>query len=433
MNNSRVSPLGWSYRKIEDIASKNKRSIKIGPFGSQLKKTELVESGIKVYGQENVMKYNFDIGDRYISDNKFRELKNFEIFPKDVLITMMGSIGHACIVPESISKGIMDSHLIRIQTNEDIIQSNFLSLLIKESFDIKKQIKLLSHGAIMSGLNSQIIRSIVIPIPPLVEQRGIAEVLGTVDEAIRHTNEVITKAEELKRGLIQRLLTRGIGHTDFRQTELGEIPIAWKIFSYQDVTERITYGFTNPMSHTNEGPYLITAKDIINDEIDYKNANRTTINEYKNAISDKSRPKIDDVLITKDGTLGRVAVVDKNLICVNQSVGVLKPQKEIILPHYLALTLITPYLQKKIVDEAGSTTIRHIQITKLAKWKLALPPKTEQDKILMIINQIREYNKYLLQMQLGNIKIKQGLMQTLLSGKNRVRLDEGGLHRIRDS
>ena len=227
---SKETPIGkipedWEVVKIEDIVVNKKGAIKIGPFGSQIKKSEMVEKGpIKVYGQENIIKRDFDIGDRFISLEKYNQLKNFEIYPEDVLITMMGSVGYAAVFPKDAQKGIMDSHLLRIQVNKDKIFPEFLATLINDSMIIKNQIKRLSQGAIMSGLNSKIIRSLKIPLPPIEEQRKIAEILSTVDKAIQKVDEAIAKTERLKKGLMQELLTKGIGHTEFKDTEIGRIP-----------------------------------------------------------------------------------------------------------------------------------------------------------------------------------------------------------------
>ena len=71
----------------------------------------------------------------------------------------------------------------------------------------------------------------------------------------------------------------------------------------------VTYGFTNPMPDAKFGPYKITAKDVINGEINFHTACRTTKDAFDNNLTQKSKPLIGDVLLTKDGTLGRVAVV----------------------------------------------------------------------------------------------------------------------------
>ena len=90
----------------------------------------------------------------------------------------------------------------------------------------------------------------------------------------------------------------------------------------RELTERITYGFTNPMPIASEGIFLLTAKDIIDGKINFNKARKTTVDAYNELLTDKSRPKIGDVLITKDGSIGRVAICDRDDLCINQSIAV---------------------------------------------------------------------------------------------------------------
>lgn len=199
-------PEEWEVFVIKDIIKNDKRAIKVGPFGSQLKKSEYVESGIKVYGQENVFKKDFEYGDYYITKEKFESLSAFEIFSDDVVITMMGTIGDCMVVPKNISKGIMNSHLMRLQLKPSIIPE-YLAMLITDAFFVKKQVNRLSQGAIMSGLNSTIIKQVIIPLPKVDEQIKLVEIYKKVNETSNRENRYLAKLQELKKGLMQDLLT----------------------------------------------------------------------------------------------------------------------------------------------------------------------------------------------------------------------------------
>lgn len=199
-------PEEWKVVTIKEVTRDDKRAIKVGPFGSQLKKSEYVDSGIKVYGQENVFRKDFDYGNYYITKEKFESLSAFEIFPDDVVITMMGTIGDCMVVPKNISKGIMNSHLMRLQLKFNIIPE-FLAILIKDAFYVKKQINKLSQGAIMSGLNSTIIKQISIPLPSINEQIKLVEICKKIQDLSNREINYLTQLQELKKGLMQDLLT----------------------------------------------------------------------------------------------------------------------------------------------------------------------------------------------------------------------------------
>jgi type I restriction enzyme S subunit len=206
------SPLGripeeWEVVVIPQILVKKDRAIKIGPFGSQLKREYFIENGYKVYGQENAFNKDFSIGDRYINKKRFLQLKSCGLFPGDFIISMMGTIGKCAVVPDGIDKGIMDSHLIRLQIDDRNYLSSLLLQLLENYFPLKQQIINLSVGGIMQGLSSKIVKSLCIPKPPVPEQSRIAVILTAADEAIEKEEAYRDKLLAQKRGLMEDLLT----------------------------------------------------------------------------------------------------------------------------------------------------------------------------------------------------------------------------------
>ena len=162
------------------------------------------------------------------------------------------------------------------------------------------------------------------------------------------------------------------------------IALVSRIILLEYFLTRLTYGFTNPMPTTETGPYMVTAKDINDGRILNEQARRTSEDAYKNKVTDKCRPNLGDVLVTKDGTLGRIAVVDRNSVCIYQSVALLQP-KESIRPRFLKYLLEEPSNFRRMLGDADGTTIKHIYITRLAKMKVQAPCIDEQDKILSIL------------------------------------------------
>ena len=93
-------PEGWVRKKVKEIIKDTRGSIKVGPFGSSLSKNEMVKSGIKVYGQENIYKKNFSIFSYFITKQKFEILKSCTLHYDDVVISMMGTVGASAVFPE---------------------------------------------------------------------------------------------------------------------------------------------------------------------------------------------------------------------------------------------------------------------------------------------------------------------------------------------
>ncbi|MGR5962526.1 hypothetical protein ACT7DN_19800 [Bacillus paranthracis] len=116
----------WEKKNIIHIAQDEKSAVKIGPFGSQLRKEYLQSTGLyKVYGQENVFNNDFSQGNRFLNEERFNLLKSSQIISGDIVISMMGTIGKIAEVPKNIQQGIMDSHLIRIRLDNKKYLNDF--------------------------------------------------------------------------------------------------------------------------------------------------------------------------------------------------------------------------------------------------------------------------------------------------------------------
>jgi type I restriction enzyme S subunit len=202
-----VIPEDWEVTVLPELCMPNSSSIKIGPFGSALKKEYLVKKGYKVFGQENVYEKSAEVGDRYISKSHFLKLKSCEIVTGDFLISMMGTIGKCYIMPKNHVSGIMDSHLLRLKLDNTKICSTLLIQMFSTPI-ILTQVNKLTVGGIMDGLSSKIVKSLNIPLPPtLEEQQAIAEVLSDMDSEIEALEAKLAKYEKIKKGMMDDLLT----------------------------------------------------------------------------------------------------------------------------------------------------------------------------------------------------------------------------------
>lgn len=165
---------------------------------------------------------------------------------------------------------------------------------------------------------------------------------------------------------------------------LGEVPRAWTIAPLGDLVEYVTYGFTNPMPDSDVGPFKVTAKDVNHGRILYETARRTTWDAYDKLLTSKSKPAKGDVLLTKDGSIGRVAVVDRDGVCINQSVAVMRPRATTD-ARFLSYLLQTPYYQARMAADSDGSTIKHIYITRVDKMSVATPAIGEQKNVAAVL------------------------------------------------
>jgi type I restriction enzyme S subunit len=203
--------------------------------------------------------------------------------------------------------------------------------------------------------------------------------------------------------------------SDAQQLESVAFSELWESKELQCFFSYISYGFTNPMPETEEGPWMVTAANIFGGKIQYASSRHTSQEAFDRHLTKKSRPAIGDLLLTKDGTLGRMAIVDRSGVCINQSVAVLKPNGAVD-TEFLKLLLEAPTYQQKMIDDAGGSTIKHIYISVVGKMLVATPrTRATQRKIARILttldNVITQTEALIAKYQ----AIKQGLMHDLFT------------------
>ena len=159
---------------------------------------------------------------------------------------------------------------------------------------------------------------------------------------------------------------------------------SWQQVQLGDLLTRITYGFTNPMPTTDSGPTMVTAKDIRGGRIDYSTVRHTSVEAFRERLTDKSRPRVGDILLTKDGSIGRVAVCDRDDICINQSVALLQLKSDVN-PRFLAYLLQAPRYQAAMAADADGSTIKHIYITRVDKMAIEVPDAVKQKEIADVL------------------------------------------------
>ena len=262
---------------------------------------------------------------------------------------------------------------------------------------------------------------ILIPFPSLPEQKAIAHVLSTIDGAIQKTNEIIEKTKRIKKGLMQELLTKGIGHKKFKDTEIGRIPKEWKVMKLADVLELCQYGLSIKMGDKGKYP-IIRMDEIENGYVIPQIAKRVDLDEktFRAFKLEKG-----DILFNRTNSYERVGrtgifLLDGNYVFASYLIR-LRVKRNIVDPHFLTFYMIFSHdrlrqLATKAVHQAN------INATNLKKFKIPLPPLDEQQKIaeiLLIVDkrlEVERKRKERLE------RIKKSLMDLLLTGKIRVKV-----------
>lgn len=401
------------------------------------------ENGIPLLSAKDVVDGKVLIPDdcRKISQKDFEQIhSSYQIELNDLVLTIVGTIGRVALIKKTDQKITFQRSVGLFRFNESKIKPHycyhyFASNQFQQSLERAKNAS--AQGGVYLGELAKI--KISYPKQSSVQCK-IARILSTCDAVIEKTQAAIDKYKSIKQGMLHDLFTRGIDPATgklrpkyedapalYKKSKLGMVPVEWFVEELMKFLSYISYGFTNPMPETNDGPFLVTAANVNNGRIQYETCRKTSKDAYDNLLTDKSRPKINDILLTKDGTLGRVALVEQENLCINQSVSVLRPNK-LISPLFLKILLESPGYQKIMIDEAGGSTIKHIYITKVDKMlltvpKLSIEQETIVERLTSVNEQLQTEQKYLHKLQ----QIKAGLMSDLLSGRKRVSVPEEAL------
>ena len=207
-------PEHWKVCRIKNVLKQGADSIKIGPFGSSLTGKVGADLEYKVYGQWNIVGADFNAGTNTVNKETFDELsKSYKVISGDILVSMMGTIGKCAVIPEGIQEGIMDSHVVKIRLNDSIMIGSYFEYIYDKdkSNVIFNQLQKMKGGSIMDGLNSTIIKSLTILVPPLSEQQEIVSYIESqtarLDKSIEKAEHQIELLQELKQSIITEVVT----------------------------------------------------------------------------------------------------------------------------------------------------------------------------------------------------------------------------------
>lgn len=166
-------PEGWTWCGFEQVSISDKNALKAGSFGSALKKEMYVESGYKIYGQEQVISGDPTFGDYYIDETKYRELESCAVKPGDLLISLVGTAGKVLVLPLTAVPGIINPRLLKLSLNQTLIAPTYATYMLQSAW-ARHYFRLQAHGGTMEILNLGIIKALPVPLPPLDEQHRIA-------------------------------------------------------------------------------------------------------------------------------------------------------------------------------------------------------------------------------------------------------------------
>jgi type I restriction enzyme, S subunit len=373
--------------------------------------TESSDGVLYVQGY-NVKKNGFNFhGIKHVTKQFHDEHSKSQLELGDLLTIQTGDIGTTTIVPPKLV-GTNCHALIISRFHKEIAHSNYYNQYFN-SEHCKKLFNSIETGTTMKHLNGGHMKKLRVMCPPLEQQQKIASILSNVDELISSYDKTIQTTKKLKTGLMQTLLTRGIGHKKFKKVKwlFGkeiEIPEEWEVLPLSKIckireTDSVKSNLYIGLEHINQNNNKLVGQSTTEEFT--SNTNSFHNNDI---LYGKLRPLLNKVwLATEEG---------------HCSTDILPLQtKDNVVPTILLLVLTDYRFFWFAVSTSSGTKMPRTNWSNMKNFLVFLPSIPEQQKITSILSSVdNEITKLELKKKSAE-SLKKGLMQKLLTGQIRVK------------
>ena len=409
-------PDTWSIGTLEDICVPNR--VVRGPFGGALKKEIFVPFGYKVYEQRNAIYQSVNIGSYYVNESKYREMSRFAVKSGDYIISCSGTIGRIYQIPLTFPKGIINQALLKLTINTEKINPTYFYKYFQWDEFQQKIIDDTQGGAMKNLVGMDIFKKAPIVLPEMKEQTAIAEALSDIDSLIFSMQKLIEKKKAIKQGALQELLTGKKRLPGFNEE--------WEELNFAESAKlkaRIGWQGLTTSEYLQSGyAYLITGTDFHNGRIKWETCHFVDEKRYKQDLN--IQIKKHDILLTKDGTIGKVAYISnvQKPTTLNSGVFVIRPAKEDSFDPNFVYHILNSFLFDNFLAKlSAGSTINHLYQKDFVDFTFKAPSElVEQQAIAQVLSdmdsEIDQLEKKLAKYQ----QIKQGMMQELLTGRIRL-------------
>ena len=401
-------PKDWKTKKIVDLFK-----IKTGATPSTKQKEYWDNGHINWITPRDMSKLNgklfIENSERKITEEGLKET-NLNLMPYgSIIISTRAPVGYVVIAKGKITfnqgcKGLIPKNIKKINT---IFYTYYL---LSKKYLLENS----SSGSTFKELSKKTLENFIVLLPPVLEQNKIAEILSTVDQAIEEVNEAIAKTERLKKGLMQELLTKGIGHKEFKETEIGKIPKEWEMTKLENIIKQ---------KKETVSPFNIQPTRYIGlEHIDSGDCKIRLWGNSSEVRSIKFKFRVGDILYGKlRPYLNKAVIAEWNGIC-STDILVFEAKKRMNNIFILYLIHHPDTLRYAITTSTGTNHPR-TSWRMLSRFRVPLPPLPEQNKIAEILSIVDGRIQLLKEKKNKLERVKKGLMNDLLTGKKRVKVE----------
>ncbi|MCX5980884.1 MAG: restriction endonuclease subunit S [Nostocales cyanobacterium LacPavin_0920_SED1_MAG_38_18] len=346
----------------------------------------------------------------FISNKQHKQLTKYRKAKLgDVLVSKSGSLGVCALVDTEKEFSIYES-IIVLQPILNKLFSRFLLYLVSFQ-DTQKRLLGETVGSTVGHLNLNNFKQLQIPLPPLPEQKAIAQSLSDVNTLITALDQVITKKRNIKQGTMQQLLTA--------KKRLPGFSDEWKVKKLEDISTEIGDGIHATPEYVESSEfYFINGNNLVHNSIEINEKTKCVAQEeyrkYQKNLNDTT------ILMSINGTIGNIAFYQNENVILGKSAAYINI-KNFISKTYIFYVLQTQAINCYFEDELTGSTIRNLSLKSIRNAPISVPPNIEEQKaIAQILSDMDAEIEALEQKRDKHKAIKQGMMQELLTGKTRL-------------
>ena len=403
--------------------SLNKRwiRIKINDYltigrGFAFKSDDYKKSGIPIVRVSNISddgKLDMSSNVVFLGEKNANEYISYMLDEDDILLVMVGAtVGKMAKVSQESVGNLLNQNMWRLVVKNCKFTSQRFAYYALQP--LVEQFLSTQQGSAREFLTQKSFALLSISLPPLSEQQKIASILTSVDEVIEKTELQISKLQDLKQGMMQELLTQGIGHTQFKDSPVGRIPVSWEITTTGSISRSIVPGRNKPKLVQDHIPW-IGIEDFDGNYLSGSKRGLGVTRESLKSAKGKTIPK-NSVVTSIVGNFGFSAVTTREIV-INQQLHCFICNEEIE-PLFLSFCL---QQQKQQMETLSTqTTISYLNKENVESVIIPLPPLAEQEKIVSILTSIDSKIEVKQQKLQQTQNLKKSMMQDLLTGKVRV-------------
>ncbi len=405
-------PSGWNQVPLAELVTKVRNGTAAAqtnePIGPPVSRIETIAEGTIDFSRV-----------RYLLSSE--GLSDYLLRPGDILFSHINSVAHIAksaiyLGPRPIYHGM---NLLMLRPNRQRVLAQFLHSTLQLE-PTRRYFRAHCKKAInQASLNTGDVASLPVILPPLPEQKKIAAILSSVDEAIQAKSAVIEQTRRVKKGLLQDLLTRGIGHTRFKQTEIGEIPEAWEVRKLEELSVRISDGIHSTPKYSSETTQyqFINGNNLGRGRIHFgRNPKCVEREEYRRL---KKNLGSQTILMSINGTIGNLAFYQGETVVLGKSAAYINLRPGVD-KGFIFRVLESQRVRQYFDLEVTGTTIRNLSIRTIKGTKVPFPRKAEQHQISEVLSDLDQKVEHSRSIARVLGKVKAGLLQDLLTGKVRV-------------